>query len=93
MNCHSQIAKDSPEVRKVATALREGRPIADGEVHTACEQSCPAEAILFGNLADPNSRVSRAAAAGCSYRVLEELNRQPAVHYLARVWNRDEQNG
>jgi molybdopterin-containing oxidoreductase family iron-sulfur binding subunit len=74
-------------------AGREGRGITDGEVRTACEQSCPADAIVFGNLADPNSRVSRAAAAGRSYRVLEELNRQPAVHYLARVWNRDEQNG
>ncbi|MBI3945446.1 MAG: 4Fe-4S dicluster domain-containing protein [Armatimonadetes bacterium] len=66
-------------------ARREGRAVRDGEVRTACEQSCPADAIVFGNLADPNSRVSQIARSGRSYRVLEELNRRPAVHYLAKV--------
>ncbi|MCC6444346.1 MAG: 4Fe-4S dicluster domain-containing protein [Armatimonadetes bacterium] len=72
-------------------ARQEEREVADREVRTACEQSCPADAIVFGNLADPKSRVSRLAASSRSFRVLEELNRQPSVHYLARVRNRDEE--
>jgi len=71
-------------------ARREGRTIRDGEVHTACEQSCPAQAIVFGNLADPHSRVAQLAASPHSYRVLEELNRQPAVYYLVKVRNVEE---
>jgi molybdopterin-containing oxidoreductase family iron-sulfur binding subunit len=72
-----------------SAARREGRSLEDGQVRTACEQSCPADAIVFGNLADPESRVSKVAAANRSYRVLEELNRQPAVVYLAKVRHRD----
>jgi len=71
-------------------ARARGRKVGDGEVQTACSQSCPAGAITFGNLADPSSRVSRLAASPLAYRVLEELNRQPAVYYLARVRNGDE---
>jgi len=71
----------------------EGRKVRDGEVQTACQQSCPAGAITFGNLADPRSRVARLAADPRRYRVLEELNRQPAVYYLAKVRNNDEGMG
>jgi molybdopterin-containing oxidoreductase family iron-sulfur binding subunit len=71
-------------------ARREGRTIRDGEVRPACEQSCPADAIVFGNLKDPNSRVSRLAASPRRYRVLEELNRKPAIYYLALVRNNEE---
>jgi molybdopterin-containing oxidoreductase family iron-sulfur binding subunit len=67
--------------------------VGDGEVRTACEQSCPADAIVFGNLADPNSRAARLARSSPSYRVLEELNRQPAVHYLTKVRHHDGQEG
>jgi molybdopterin-containing oxidoreductase family iron-sulfur binding subunit len=74
-------------------ARREGRPVNDGEVRTACEQSCPADAIVFGNLADPHSRVSQLTRSPRSYRVLEELNRGPAVYYLARVRNSEENDG
>ena len=66
-------------------AKREGREIRDGEVKSACEQTCPASAIVFGNLADPNSKVSKLAKGGRSYRVLEQMNTEPAVNYLAKA--------
>jgi molybdopterin-containing oxidoreductase family iron-sulfur binding subunit len=65
-----------------------GRPLGDGDVQTACQQSCPAQAIVFGNLNDPQSRVSRLARGPRRYQVLEELNVRPAVNYLAMVRNR-----
>ena len=65
-----------------------GDPIADGAVVTACAQACPAGAIVFGNLADPKSRVSQLVKSDRGYRLLEELNTQPRVTYLAKVWNR-----
>ncbi len=71
-------------------AKRQGRAIADGEIQTACQQSCPAGAIVFGDLNDPNSHVSRLIASGRAYRVLEELNVKPSVRYLTRVRNREE---
>jgi molybdopterin-containing oxidoreductase family iron-sulfur binding subunit len=72
-----------------AEAKREGRPLRDGEIATACEQSCPADAIVFGDLNDPQSRVAKARASGRHFRVLEELDTQPAVGYLTLVRNRD----
>ena len=71
-----------------ATARREGRALADGEVKTACQQSCPAGALVFGDLADPKSRVARLVAGGRSYRVLDEIGIRPVVHYLTRIRNR-----
>jgi molybdopterin-containing oxidoreductase family iron-sulfur binding subunit len=69
-----QIAKD------------EGRPIADGEVKTACQQSCPANAISFGNLRDGESQVSKKSADPVrGYHALYELNTRPAITYLAKV--------
>lgn len=62
----------------------EGRDIRDGEMVTACQQSCPADAIIFGDRQDPRSRVAQSAADKRAYRVLEEINRQPAISYLAR---------
>src|SRR5574341_7103 len=67
-----------------------GAPLRDGEIVTACQQSCPADAIVFGDLNDPGSRVSALAVDGRGYHVLEELNTRPAITYLARVWNRAE---
>jgi len=69
-------------------ARREDRPVRDGDVRTACQQSCPADAIVFGNMADENGQVSREKAASRGYRVLEELNRRPAVTYLSKVANK-----
>jgi molybdopterin-containing oxidoreductase family iron-sulfur binding subunit len=73
-------------IRAVTEVARiEGRPVADGEIIPACAQSCPSEAIVFGDLNDPNSRVSRLARDPRGYRVLEVLNTQPAVTYLKKV--------
>ena len=67
-------------------ALEEGREVRDGEIVPACGQSCPAEAIVFGNIRDPNSRVAEVVANERTYRVLDELiNTQPAVNYLKKV--------
>ncbi len=71
-------------------ARRRGTPLADGEVRTACQQSCPAGAIVFGDLNDPQSAVSRLVAQGRAYTVLGELNVKPSVTYLADVRNRPE---
>ena len=66
-------------------ARLQNRGVRDGEIVPACAQTCPAEAIVFGNIKDPESRVARAAAAGRGYRVLEELNTQSAITYLRKV--------
>jgi len=68
-----------------AEARRTRRELVDGEVKTACEESCPTKAITFGNLADPASRASRAARSDRAYAVLGELNVKPSVRYLAAV--------
>jgi len=64
---------------------RAGRPLHDGDIQTACQQTCPAKAIVFGDLSDPRSEVSRLMASKRRYRVLEELNVRPAVGYLQIV--------
>lgn len=69
-------------------ANRLGRPLADGDIQTACQQSCPTRAIVFGNLNDPRSRVAQLAKSARAYHVLEELNVQPAVNYLGLVRHR-----
>jgi molybdopterin-containing oxidoreductase family iron-sulfur binding subunit len=66
-------------------ARLEDRPVRDGEIVPACAQSCPSEAIVFGDLNDPESRVRRLAEHPRGYHVLEGLNTLPAVTYLARV--------
>jgi molybdopterin-containing oxidoreductase family iron-sulfur binding subunit len=66
-------------------AKDEQRKVGDGDVVPACAQSCPTQAIVFGNLLDPESRVARAAARRHGYKVLEELNTRPAVTYLPRI--------
>jgi molybdopterin-containing oxidoreductase family iron-sulfur binding subunit len=69
-------------------ARRLGVPMADGALQTACQQSCPAKAIVFGDLNDPNSKVAQLAKSRRGYKVLAELNVQPAVTYLGVVRNR-----
>lgn len=60
------------------------RALRDGDIVSACAASCPTRAIVFGDLKDPDSAVARLAADGRAYRLLDELNTQPGVFYLAR---------
>jgi len=69
-------------------ARREDRPIRDGEVMTACQQACPSEAIVFGDINDAGARVAGLKAEALSYGLLaEDLNTRPRTTYLARVTN------
>jgi molybdopterin-containing oxidoreductase family iron-sulfur binding subunit len=69
------------------TAKDEGRPIADGEVTPACAQTCPTQAITFGNFKDDTSEASKKADAGQAraYHALHVLNTRPSITYLAKV--------
>jgi molybdopterin-containing oxidoreductase family iron-sulfur binding subunit len=71
-------------------AERESRLIEDGEIVTACQAACPTQAIRFGNLADPNSAVSRLRRDTRHYTLLEELHTRPRTTYLARVVESDQ---
>ncbi|HEY6943669.1 MAG TPA: TAT-variant-translocated molybdopterin oxidoreductase [Candidatus Acidoferrum sp.] len=70
-------------------ARRHDKPIEDGQIQTACQQSCPAQAIVFGDLNDSNSRVAKLAQDQRRFGVLEEFNFRPSVNYLALVRNRE----
>jgi molybdopterin-containing oxidoreductase family iron-sulfur binding subunit len=68
-------------------AKNQGREMKDGDVVTACEAACPAQAIVFGDVNDPASRVSRLKASERSYGLLTELQTRPRTTYLAAVRN------
>jgi molybdopterin-containing oxidoreductase family iron-sulfur binding subunit len=68
-------------------ARNEGRPIKDGEIKTACQAACPGEAIVFGDINDPASRVAKLKAEPRNYGLLAELNTRPRTTYLAHVKN------
>ncbi|MFZ0802340.1 MAG: TAT-variant-translocated molybdopterin oxidoreductase [Terriglobales bacterium] len=70
---------------------REDRKIADGELQTACQQSCPANAIVFGNINDPESRVSKLKSNPRNYSLLADLNTRPRTTYLAEITNPNEE--
>jgi molybdopterin-containing oxidoreductase family iron-sulfur binding subunit len=72
-----------------ADAKHENRELKDGDVKPACMQSCPAEAIVFGDLNDPNSKISKIAKEPRSYRVLAELGVGPSVFYQTKVRNKE----
>jgi Fe-S-cluster-containing dehydrogenase component len=68
-------------------AMIENRAVRGDEVVTACQAACPAKAITFGNLNDPQSAVARAKAGPRNYVLLEELNTRPRTSYLAKLRN------
>ncbi|MCA8985915.1 MAG: 4Fe-4S dicluster domain-containing protein, partial [Planctomycetaceae bacterium] len=71
---------------RIAAKLDE-RPLADGDVITACQAACPTGAIVFGNINDPQSQVAQRKASALNYGLLTELNTQPRTTYLAKLRN------
>ena len=67
--------------------IDEQNPLVDGDVVTACQQACPADAIVFGDLADAQSEVSRSTASPRNYALLAELAVKPRLTYLGRLRN------
>ncbi len=66
-------------------AKDEGHPVRDGEIRTACQVACPADAIVFGDLKDPHSQVSRLSRSNRGFKVLENEGTRPAITYLAEL--------
>jgi molybdopterin-containing oxidoreductase family iron-sulfur binding subunit len=64
-----------------------GRPVKDGEILTACQQSCPSNAIIFGNLNDKGSQVAKLTKDARGYHVLGEINVKPSITYLTKIRN------
>ena len=73
--------------QKVKAGASDEVAVPDGTIKTACQQACPADAIVFGNTKDPNSRVSKLKALDRNYQVLDYLYTRPRLTYLARVRN------
>ena len=70
-------------------AKKEGRDLQDGDIQVACQQSCPAQAIVFGDLNDPKSRIVQLAKDSRQYRVLEEYGFRTNVGYRRIVRHRE----
>jgi len=74
------------EASKIKAEI-ENRQVRDGEVRTACQQACPTEAIVFGDLNDRTSRVAKLKQQPLDYQLLGELNTRPRTTYMAKVLN------
>jgi molybdopterin-containing oxidoreductase family iron-sulfur binding subunit len=70
-------------------AKDENRALTDDEMQTACSQTCPANAISFGDQNDPKSIVSKLAESGRRYNLLEDIYTKPSVHYLTKIRNKE----
>ena len=74
------------------TAKKERRRPVDGEIETACSQSCPTNAITFGDMLDPETEISKMLEVekeGRAFNVLEEINVRPQLSYLTKIRNKD----
>jgi molybdopterin-containing oxidoreductase family iron-sulfur binding subunit len=74
------------QAAKIQSEL-EDRKVVDGEIVTACQAVCPTEAIVFGDINDPNSRVSKVKANERNYSLLDDLNTKPRTTYLSALRN------
>lgn len=77
--CHHRILRAREEARA------EGRELKDGDVTTACAESCPTQAIVFGDLDDPTSRLAELVHSPRTFRLSEDLGTEPKVYYLAET--------
>jgi MoCo/4Fe-4S cofactor protein with predicted Tat translocation signal len=73
-------------------AKKAGTKIADGAIKMACQQACPSDAIIFGDLLNVESQVSKMEKDGRKFEVLENVGSRPSVFYMTKVWNRDDAN-
>jgi molybdopterin-containing oxidoreductase family iron-sulfur binding subunit len=64
-----------------------GRALKDGDIKTACQTACPTEAIVFGDMNNPESQVSKMFNEQRSYQLLEEFHAKPAVRYMTKIRN------
>jgi molybdopterin-containing oxidoreductase family iron-sulfur binding subunit len=85
--CVQRINHARIDAKKAAVESDEPLKIVDGSLQTACQQACPTQAIVFGDVNDPNSRVAKLKADPRNYGVLSELNTQPRTTYLVRLRN------
>ena len=72
---------------RIASEKKENGRIADGDIKTACQQACPTHALVFGDIHDPESRVSKLKGQSRNYGLLTDLNTRPRTTYLARLRN------